>query len=149
MYKKFLSIELVPKSCWYSNLRKELPTTQWDKIRRDCYRKAGYKCEICGGVGKKHPVECHEIWEFDDKTHIQTLTGVIALCPSCHEVKHFGLAMVKGKDKVAKKHLCKVNEWSSEDADLYIEGVFEQYHKRSQHNWELDISIVEKLLEQI
>ena len=66
-----LTIELVPKTAWFSNLRSILARAAWDKLRKESYKNAAHKCEICGGYGKKHPVECHEIWEYDDKNHIQ------------------------------------------------------------------------------
>lgn len=38
------------------------------------------------------PVECHEVWDYDDDRKIQRLERRVALCPACHEVKHAGLA---------------------------------------------------------
>ena len=139
-----LTIELVPSTCWYSNLRSELTKSQWDKIRRQSYQAAGYLCEICGGKGKRHPVECHEIWRYDEENLIQKLIGVVSLCPDCHAVKHFGRAQVTGNDARAKKHLCKVNGWSNSDADLYIEHVFEQWSNRSANIWDIDLSYLKK-----
>jgi len=52
-----LTIELVPKTCWYTNLRSELPKSKWDKLRKKSYQEADYKCQICGGKGNRHPVE--------------------------------------------------------------------------------------------
>jgi hypothetical protein len=46
---------------------------------------------------------------------------------------------------VAKAHLAKVNNWSIEDAELYIEGCFEVWHRRSCHQWELDLSYLEQV----
>ncbi len=65
---------------------------QWDKLRRPCYRAAGYRCEICGGKGPQHPVEAHEVWQYEDDgaRGVQTLIRLIALCPDCHAVKHMG-----------------------------------------------------------
>ena len=60
-----LTIELVPKTSWFTNLRSLVSKEQWDKIRNKVYWKAGYKCEICGSKGPKWPVECHEIWHYD------------------------------------------------------------------------------------
>ncbi|AKJ73572.1 hypothetical protein SP39_1 [Salmonella phage 39] len=79
---------MVPKTAWFTNLRSHLSKSNWDVVRKKCYAKANYKCEICGGKGTKHPVECHEIWDFGNGKI--TLKGLIALCPSCHEVKHIG-----------------------------------------------------------
>jgi hypothetical protein len=68
-----LTVELVPETSWYSNLRSELTEEQWDTVRRRCYVAADYRCEVCGGRGPKWPVECHEVWSYDDLEHVQTL----------------------------------------------------------------------------
>ena len=138
--KTKLTIELVPSSTWGFNLRSMLSKSEWDKVRKSVYEKASNKCEICGGVGPKWPVECHEIWQYEEQTKTQKLSGLIALCPKCHEVKHMGRTMSIGKGKQAKKHLAKVNGWSLQDADYYIEVMFEVWHRRSSENWTLDIS---------
>jgi hypothetical protein len=48
-----LTIELVPKTSWYSNVRSNVSKDEWDKIKKKCYIKANYKCEICNGIGDK------------------------------------------------------------------------------------------------
>ena len=138
-----LTIELVPETCWYSNLRSELSQRDWDILRKESYRKANYCCEVCGGKGSKHPVECHEIWEFDDKNKTQTLKGLISLCPACHEVKHIGLAQINGKFDEAVQHLMKVNKLTEDDALLYIDKAFLQWDLRSNYMWTVDISWVD------
>lgn len=139
-----LTIELVPSTAWYSNVRSNVSQAEWDVLRKDCYKKAGHNCEICGGRGPKHPVECHEIWSYDDDACTQTLDGLIALCPSCHQVKHIGLAQIQGNYHKALAHLAKVNEISIEEAELYVEASFEIWSKRSQKEWKLDITFLEK-----
>ena len=100
-----LTIELVPSTCWFSNVRTLLPKKTWDTLRKESYNKANNKCEVCGDHGKnqgvKHFVECHEIWEYDDTNRTQTLKGLISLCPRCHMVKHFGRTTVIGKQDIA------------------------------------------------
>ena len=137
-----LNIELVPSTSWFTNLRSILPTSDWDLLRRAVYKDAGYKCEVCGGKGDKHPVECHERWAYDDVNHVQTLVGLIALCPSCHMVKHFGLAAHRGYDKVALKHLMIVNKWNKEEATSHVNDAFRTWSDRSNHQWKVDCSIV-------
>jgi hypothetical protein len=139
-----LTIELVPSTAWYSNVRSNVTPAEWDVLRKECYKKAGYKCEVCGGKGPNHPVECHEIWEYDDGDCTQTLGGLIALCPDCHSTKHFGFARVSGKEKEAKLHLMKVNDLTEEQADKYIEEVFMIWEERSKYDWTLDISFLNK-----
>lgn len=141
-----LTIELIPKTCHFSNVRTTVKTKEWDKIRFISYEKAEHKCEICNNTGKKqgykHDVECHEIWEYDDENHIQKLVGVISLCVMCHKVKHFGMARAMGYEQDCFDHLAKVNKWSQEEINLHIIESFEIYKKRSQFEWSLDLSIL-------
>jgi Zn finger protein HypA/HybF involved in hydrogenase expression len=143
-----LTIELVPKTSWYSNVRSNVTTAQWDSIRKKCYARAKFKCELCGDVGTnqgfKHPVECHEIWHYDDEKLIQKLNGLIALCPNCHSVKHIGLSQLKGRGEIAIQQLMKVNNMTREEAYSYIKKSFELWSKRSQFDWTLDISELDK-----
>jgi hypothetical protein len=135
-----LEIELIPSSSFFSNVRSEVTQEKWDELRKDCYKKAFYKCEICGGKGNKWPVECHEVWEY--KWPVQKLIRLIALCPDCHMVKHFGLATLKGNRKRALNHLMKVNQWSENQAEKHITKAFKEWEKRSQKEWALDLSAI-------
>ena len=140
-----LTIELIPRTAWFKNLRNYVKPSEWDSIRKNCYKKAGYRCEICNGKGNKHPVECHEIWEFSESRII--LKGLIALCPDCHLVKHIGMAHIKGRLEYAKKHLMVVNNVSSNVADNMILRAFEQFHERSKYNWELDVGYLQTYID--
>lgn len=117
---------------------------EWDKIRLKVFKRANYKCEICGGKGDKWPVECHEIWEYNDVNKDQKLTGFIALCPDCHACKHIGLAIKRGAGKKCKEHLMKINQMSFDDANNYIKEVFRQWKERSKYNWTLDIALIKE-----
>lgn len=139
-----LTIEVVPKSLWAVNLRDKLGPTGWDKIRKACYAKAGYVCEICGGVGPKHPVECHEIWAYDDMKHVQKLAGLIALCPACHEVKHYGRACAVGRAEEAQHHFLEINGCTPQQMRAYIEEVKALWEKRSECEWTQDLSWLER-----
>ncbi len=140
-----LTIELVPSTSWFSNIRSEVSPYIWDIIRKEVYKKANYKCEVCGGKGAKWPAECHEIWEYDDTNHNQILTGLIALCPDCHRVKHIDHASTLGHEIFinATKHLAKVNNLDFEEAKKYIIESFEIYKQRSQYLWNLDLKYLE------
>lgn len=138
-----LFIELVPASQFGDNLRSRLPAKLWDLLRRATYEAAGNKCEICGGKGHKWPVECHEKWEYNEETLVQKLTGLIALCPACHEVKHIGLAGIRGRQEIALRHLAKVNAWTYPQALLHLKEAFEVWNVRSSKIWTLDLSGLE------
>lgn len=140
-----LSIELVPKTAWGENLRTKLSPGKWDKIRKACYAEAGHKCEVCGGQGSKHAVEAHEEWWYDEATHTQTLTRIIALCPQCHRCKHIGRAFATGKALLAIAHLCRVNSWTAAEAGEYLNIVLAEWTARSAHAWTLNIEWLEQL----
>lgn len=134
-----LKIELVPDSCWWKNVRSHVSRVDWDKLRKHIYAKAGYCCEICKVKGR---VEAHEIWRYDEKQHFQgkqTLIDIIALCRDCHQVKHFGLAQVQGRDDIAIRHLMRINGWTMGQAQQYINAQFDIWSQRNQVEWQLDI----------
>tara|TARA_Y100000310_G_scaffold194428_2_gene194410 strand:+ start:5346 stop:5843 length:498 start_codon:yes stop_codon:yes gene_type:complete len=137
--KAMLTVELVPSTSWGNNLRSRLSKNDWDKLRRAQYAKAGNRCEVCDGRGPRHPVECHEIWSYDDVRCVQTLDGLIALCPDCHKVKHLGFAFVKGKGEQALRHLSRVNDWGEAETVAYADAAFAQHAARSAQQWTLDL----------
>lgn len=140
---KLLTIELVPETCWFSNVRSNVSAEEWKRLRTENSKLAGYRCEICNGQGPKWPVECHEKWEYEDDNKIQRLVGLISLCPSCHEVKHMGLAGIKGRRSEAIAHLAAVNNWSDQETHEYVEEQFRVWKERSKHAWTLDITWLE------
>lgn len=134
-----LQIELVPSSCWWSNVRSNVTNKQWDNIRKPVYQKANFVCEICGEKGTKHPVECHEVWIYDDTTLTQRLGYFQALCPLCHEVKHIGLAGIRGNGDRAFNRFKTINQLEDTLARQIISAVFKQWSIRSRQQWTLDI----------
>lgn len=146
-----LTIELVPESAWFKNVRAEVKPSVWDKIKKKCAANANHKCEICSDTGfnqgVKWAVECHEIWNYNDKSHEQTLIGFIALCPRCHKVKHPGLASMRGETHIVIQQLMKVNNMTRTEANNYLQKSFQIFDNRSQHNWKLDISYFTKYIQ--
>jgi len=147
MFIMKLTIELVPSSSWWNNLRKLLPKNQWDIIRKRAYATSGHRCAICNA---KSRLNCHEIWHYDDDNHIQRLEGFIALCDLCHHVKHIGLAGILAKqgrldyEKVIE-HFMKVNNCSREDFLEHRRQAFEIWSSRSRHPWNIDFGEYEYL----
>lgn len=137
-----LTIELVPATSWGNNLRNYLSKSKWDKTRKETYAKYGYRCVICGAEGR---LNCHEVWEYDDKKHIQKFVGFIALCNLCHFVKHIGLAgilEVKGNldyNKVVE-HFMRVNNCDIETFEGHIREASDEWRKRSQYKWQVGLS---------
>lgn len=144
MEKPKLTIELVPSTSFYNNVRSLLPTKEWDKLRKASYEKAKFKCEICGdsglNQGYKHALECHEIWHFTEDTQI--LTGLISLCPKCHQAKHIGRTIAIGKGKDIFQHIAKVNKWTLLTVENYIGACFQEHKERSKIKWTLNFSVL-------
>jgi hypothetical protein len=143
-----LTIDLVPESTWDKNVRTMVSQKRWDEIRKKVYVAADHKCEICGAAPKR--LECHELWEYDDKNHIQKLIKLLALCWHCHAIQHLGHTQIlaeQGRCDINEvlEHFCAVNNCTSEDFIEYKEKQFKVWKKRSQHSWELDVSLLKTL----
>ena len=79
-----LTCELIPTTTHYTNVRSILSQSIWDKLRKTSYKKANFKCEICGDTGinqgYRHNLECHEVWVYT-KDGVQLLKELVSLCP--------------------------------------------------------------------
>lgn len=131
---------VIPKTAWNTNLRSYLTQSGWDKVRRKCYAEHNHHCQICGGQGgngRKHPVECHEDWVFENGE--VKLVGLMSLCPPCHEFHHPGLAEKNGKLERAIRQFMKVNGITREEAIEYLKSEFDIWRERSQKEWSLNI----------
>ena len=134
-----LNFELVPDSCWYSNLRSILSPAQWDVVRREAYARAGGRCMICGAPAKR--LEAHEQWSYDEQNHIQKLENVVAVCKSCHEVIHIGRTQLTGGEERASEHFMKVNGCTYAEYRKAL-GEANSAHRRRNlvPEWKLDLS---------
>jgi len=140
-----LFVDLVPKSCWFTNVRSGVAPVEWDRVRRMVYQRAGDRCEACGRARDPHAgvrIEAHERWYFDDARGVQVLRRLIALCGSCHGTTHFGLANVQGRAAEALGHLIAVTGTSRELAEAHVAEAFAVWEERSSRTWDLDLSIL-------
>ncbi len=139
-----LFVDLVPSTCWFTNVRSCVDEGQWDALRSMVYRRAHHRCEACGAPrgSDRRRLEAHERWEYDAATYTQTLRRLIALCWSCHRATHFGFAEVTGTAAEATAHLRAVNGWPAGEADAHIDRAFAIWEKRSTHEWRLDLGIL-------
>lgn len=148
--KLILTSELIPQTCFYTNVRSNVSKSEWDRIRKKSYKQYNNVCGVCGDSGKNqganHAVECHEIFEYDDINHVQKLVALIALCPYCHKCKHPGLAQINGETEIVIAQLMKVNGMTKKEAEDYLEECFKVWQERSQHNWALDITFLVEFL---
>ncbi len=139
-----LNFELVPDSCWYSNLRSALPQGAWDVVRKKAYARADGKCMICGAPTTR--LEAHEQWEYDDEKGVQKLVNVIAVCRACHEVIHIGRTQLMGREREASEHFMKVNGCTYAEYRKALGEANAVHRERSKREWQLDISDLPKFL---
>lgn len=138
MKEYILKPELVPEACWRSNLRSWLSPDEWDIVRKDAYKRAGYRCRICGAKGR---MEAHERWSYDDNRALQTLEDVLALCHACHEVVHISRTQLMGRGAEAMEHFMRVNGCSQSDYHAELARVNTEYLQRNKiEEWTTDIS---------
>jgi Domain of unknown function (DUF5710) len=140
-----LYVDLVPTSCWFTNVRSCVIPKDWERLRRMITARAGQQCEACGR-GEDRPsqrwLEAHERWEYDEPGAVQSLRRLICLCTDCHTVTHFGLAQIQGHGPAALAHLRTVTGMSAAQADMHINKAAAQWRARSAQQWTLDLSIL-------
>src|SRR5712672_293154 len=82
-----LFVDLVPDSCWFTNVRSCVTDTDWERLRWPVLRRARVRCEACGAAEDRtggRGLEVHERWHYDYDRRVQSLRRLIALCPACH-----------------------------------------------------------------
>eukprot|EP00002_Diphylleia_rotans_P015200 TRINITY_DN2944_c0_g5_i1.p1 TRINITY_DN2944_c0_g5~~TRINITY_DN2944_c0_g5_i1.p1 ORF type:complete len:487 (+),score=109.65 TRINITY_DN2944_c0_g5_i1:31-1491(+) len=141
-----LTIDIAPRNLKVQNVRLLMKKKYWEVLRKEYHERCKYRCEICGGMGERWPVELHEKWSFDDRNRRLKLLGMVSLCPSCHLVKHANLAKMQGKLDEVMEHLAGVNKWSIDEARTYVDYSLEVWTLRSRRNWQTDLSCVHKYI---
>jgi len=137
-----LEIELVPSSCWWTNIRSNVKESEWNRIRFVTGGLADFKCEICGERGTRHPVECHEVWVYNERKKTQTLLKFQCICPLCHITKHLGLSLILDSYERSVERFTELNNLTSTKAKKLIDQTFKQHKVRSRTKWKLDISLL-------
>ncbi|MGW5876083.1 DUF5710 domain-containing protein [Nocardiopsis terrae] len=140
-----LFVDLVPTTCWFTNVRSCVSQQDWERLRRMVVNRAGQVCEICGAPADRSVrrwLEVHERWTFDERTRTQTLRRLICVCTPCHTVTHFGLARVRGIADQAMFHLLAVTGASPAAAQRHVSEAFELWERRSRVVWELDLNML-------
>lgn len=145
MQKYKLEFEMVPEECWKGSLYHLLKPQDWDVVRRDAYKRANYRCSICGKDNTR--LEAHEKWSYDDKRALQKLEDVVALCSACHAVKHVNRAYLFGRENEVMKQFMQVNDCSQMEYHEALAKANEEYlHRNKVEGWVTDFSWLENKL---
>lgn len=140
-----LFVDLVPSSCWFTNVRSCVTESDWERLRRMVTKRADHRCEICQRGQDRESgrwLEAHERWTYDASTNVQALRRLICMCTDCHTTTHYGLASLNGKGAEAFEHLCAVTGMSPNETSGHIDAALSLWKQRSLIVWELDLGIL-------
>ena len=149
-----LFVDLVPSSCWFTNVRSCIAPSDWDRLRRTVLDRAGQVCEACGAGPDRDTgrwLEVHERWAYSQcgpgavGGPVQALRRIIALCTPCHRVTHLGRVITVDGDanaQAAFEHLRAVTGMNDEQAGAHIDAAFTRWQWRSQLTWSLDLRVL-------
>lgn len=94
----WLYVDLIPSSCWYTNVRNNVDAIDWERLKEMCKKRVHYRCELCGteaDYSQKNFLECHERYLFDKNKNIQKILRFMCVCSMCQKVTHFGLTQIQ------------------------------------------------------
>lgn len=146
---KLKNFDLLPNSTHYKNVRSNVSRSEWDIIRKEVYKESDHVCKWCGDTGfnqgKRHAVEAHEIFEFNEATQTQKLVDIVALCPRCHTTQHIGLAQIRNQTGPMLIHFAKVTLLGSDTVAMLYAQAIERYQRLSRiSSWKLDLSYLQR-----
>ena len=135
-----LSLDLVPTPCWGKSLRKQLPRSKWNRLRKEVIAEQGESCRICGSSAR---LSCHEIWAYDDATAVQLLTGFEIVCGMCHHAAHLGNAEILAAQgqldlDAVIEHFMTVNGVNRTEFERLREQAVAVWKARSARDWTTD-----------
>jgi hypothetical protein len=139
-----LAVDLSPKAFWGSTLANKLPRDQWEECRQWAFERADFRCEVCGA---EDDLQCDEIWSYEMRGRVRMLGGLRALCPACHQAKHFGLAVRRGRGQPALAQLMRVNGWTLTQAKRHTDEALAVFKERNTIDWAVtDLSWLRRML---
>lgn len=135
----------IPATSWGSNLHHLLVPDQWEQLRRKTFAESGGHCEICGFW---NGLECHELWEYHEPVlglsemvcGVQRLVRLMPLCKACHETYHLGFASMQGRIAPAGGRVGAYNRYTLRETKEYCDLNKENWQRRNEHPWALDLS---------
>ena len=84
-FRGYANRNIVLRVLGFASYADYLQSDKWQKIRTRVLRRAGYRCEVCGGVATQVH---HNLYGRKQLTG-RSLKGLKAVCKSCHEKIEF------------------------------------------------------------
>ena len=133
-----LQPSLVPAPLWGISVHRALGRGKaWKAIRKDTLDAAGHRCVICGA--REPPLICHEVWGYDEKRGIATLSRFESHCRDCDMVTHIGRSTQLGLKDRALNQLCHVNGITCSRAKRIVEEAFALWERRNRKKWHIRV----------
>ena len=132
---------LVPEPLWRLSGYRLLHRRVWERMRSQVFAQANGKCAVCGASKDKGMV-CHEVWRYDERRGVATLTGLDLICPPCNAVEHIGRISSEVPEKVedAVRHMASVNHQTFERALGLIQRASAVWKRRSALRWKTEVA---------
>ena len=129
---------LIPKPLWGINAHNLLVGECWQRMRRDTFLRDKNRCVICG---EQKPLQCHEVFSFDDAEGIAVLTKLESRCEVCHDCNHLGRLYKTDPDafKSALAYLGVINQLDPPDVIRLVKEAF-RLHKTRTRPWEMRVA---------
>lgn len=140
-----LFVDMVPRSCWFTNVRTCVSPQDWERLRRMVTARAGQLCEVCSdGPGRavSRRLDVHERWAYDNANGVQALRRLICLCTDRHLTTHLGYANVTARADQALAHLRAVTGMTDAEVSRHVRAANALWTTRSARIWELDLSML-------
>jgi hypothetical protein len=143
------AIRMVPAPLWGMNLRRMLPKSRWNKLRKNLIAECGLKCQTCGKVETESKrIFAHEEWEYDTgrTPAIARLAGLKLSCWHCHAVEHFGATgnMVRSGELTEKaiedtiENFCRLNGVGHDEFRAHLAEAKAEWIRSSHLQWKVD-----------
>lgn len=144
-----LTIDLVPGPLHGQSLANLLNRNEWERLRADTLRRKGALCEVCGA---RSPLECDEVWDYDDTARVARLAQLRIICRMCHRAKHYGRTRSVFDEQEVEAviaHFCRVNGCDRAAFEAHQKQASELWWERTQPErgtWSVDFGEWSRLL---
>lgn len=144
--RPLIAMPNIPRPCHSLAPRTVLGTTEWNKMRKECYERANDTCEICGECPEdKRKRHAHECYLIDYEKGTCTFVGVFCICALDHlGAIHTGRAITlysKNSPLVTKEFLLEgaekafslIHAYNKEhNADVRLYSTYIEYLKHDE-----------------
>jgi len=109
-------------------------------------RAARRACQVYSDAASASPLNCHELWDYNDDQSTATLVGLRIQCRNCDSAVHMGRAVRLGFGNTALAQLVKVNLIGAREARMLYRSALDEWRLRNKKHWRIVVakSLMEK-----